>query len=200
MITIAQNTPLCKVIYDRSAREYIVANGREIARFPSGPANKVAAQWLAIQHDAPDVYEIAREMLAETLADEGRVIRAAQIVIAGDLITSHHRDRADGLNDFTQARVLSQTTPAHEGRPEYNVIHNLRWTCTCEDYDRHGWGHRCKHTLAVELTERMDDDFAAIARRKWDDKIERRQDYIPFDGEPVPVDEDYNPYGLQPAF
>lgn len=153
MMNLPQNTPLCKVYFDRSARQYIVRNGREIARFPQGPENKVKAQWLAIEHDSADVYAIARELLAGGV-DEGRLIRAARLVIEGKITNSEF----DG--DYVRARVEASDgnrSPV-TGWPYYQVTHNLTWTCDCYDYINRAdaFDRRpCKHILATQIAQRL---------------------------------------------
>jgi hypothetical protein len=171
-MTVPQSTPLCKVFYDRSARAYIVRNGHEIARFPSGKANKTRAQWVALEHDAQQVASIARD-LVNAGHDEGRVIRAARLVIEGKITIDQHDA------DFTRAFC-----PASEGNaspvtglPHYQIIHNLTWGCQCHDYiNRREDGERkpiCKHILAAMIATRLADDFNAAAQRKLESDLDR---------------------------
>jgi hypothetical protein len=181
MNSVTHTPDLCKVFFDRSAGEYIVRNGREIARFPQGSENKVKAQWTAVEHDAPDVARVARKMLADGLADEGRLVRAARIVIEGK-ITEHYQDCG-----YTQAEVLASDgnrSPV-TGWPHYQVYHNLTWVCDCQDYCNHqaaGSQHKCKHVLAVMIHQAIEAErreFEAAAARKQADRIERRRRALP---------------------
>lgn len=156
-MSIAQNNPLCKITYDRSAREYIVRNGREIARFPSGPKNKTRAQWAAIEHDSPAAAKIARDLVAAG-ADEVRAIKAARLYIEG------------------KVDLAAQTVASSDGERVYSC-----WShhCDCDDFDNgqrrrfgyvehgapvvDGIGVACKHTLARTIAQRI---AAEVERRQ----------------------------------
>lgn len=154
METIAPPVVFCKVFFDRPARQYMVRNGCEVARFPMGQENKVKAQWTAIEHDRPDVYAIVRELASEPGADESRVIRAARLVIEGRVIESNFD------SGLVRARVMASKgdhSPV-TGWPHYQVTHNLVWSCDCTDYH-----HRteasdrrpCQHIYTMMITERL---------------------------------------------
>lgn len=177
-MTVSQTPNLCQVFYEHKDKQYIVRNGHEIARFPAGKENKIKAQWTAIAHDSPALADIAHEMHAEGLADEGRIIRAARLLLEGKIAAHKH----DG--DFTRATVQASgpnRSPV-TGLPNYQVIFNLKWSCDCYDYQRHAddgeLQHRCKHSLAVEMAQRLaareQADFEAAGQREAADKSERR--------------------------
>lgn len=145
---------LCKVFFDRSARQYIVRNGREVARFPQGPENKVKAQWAAIEHDSADVYAVARDLAGAPGADEARIIRAARLVTLGKVIESNFD------SGLARARVTASEgnySPV-TGWPHYQVTHNLVWSCDCANYQgRPEASDRrpCKHIYAVIIVQRL---------------------------------------------
>lgn len=187
MNTIAQTAPksqapLCKVLYDRSAKTYNVRNGKLIGSF----ADKIEAQWAAIDHDNPAVGRIARRLLADGVADEGRTIRAARLVIEGK-ITDHVHD-----GDYTRAQIEAgdgNRSPV-TGLAQYQVVHNLKWSCDCYDYEANaaaGSQHKCKHILAVMIHQALEADraeFQAAAARKQADRIERSRSLAPFSDVP----------------
>ena len=173
-MSIAQNTPLCKVFYDRSAKQYHVRNGELIATFPSGKANKIKAQWLAIQHDNSDVYDAAQTQLAQysdTKEMVGRILRAARLVIEGKV---------------QPGRVESQT---HDKR-SYEVSQRelIGSMCGCQDWqdgrearfsDR-GYAAPtvngetvCKHIIATRIAATVSSvqtqEIDVVAQRKADD-------------------------------
>lgn len=174
MNTVAQTPEIYKVRFNRSQRVYQVYNGRVVAEFPSGPANKLAAEWCAIAHSNLTLYNIARQML-DAGHDERRLVRAAWLVLEGKIT---HRNY-DG--DYTSARVTASdgNHSVTTGWPFYLVYHNLKWTCDCADYQINNTA-RCKHSLAVDLANRLDDhqqEQRQVAARKmqdWTDAAARR--------------------------
>lgn len=200
----AVNQQLCKVTYDRSAREYIVRNGREIARFPSGKTNKIKAQWCALDYDDATIAALARDLVAAG-HDEKRAIRAARLVIEDKVHAGH---------------VESQT---HEG-VVYSVSNRafLGIHCECVDYEN-GREARfnerrnapptvdgqtgCKHALARLIVDKRDDDVTDAGRRKMADKIERRRAIDPeapltrrerFELDELRREQDETPWYLRP--
>lgn len=167
-MNLTQPSQICKVYFDRSAGEYIVRNGREIARFPQGPENKTKALWAAIEHDAPAVASAARDLVALG-ADEARTIKAARLIIEGKVIQS----RFDG--DFAALRIeasagnLSPVT----GWAFYQISRNLRWKCDCCDYvyraDAFG-PYACKHILAGKILQLLEQRRRDAAERKAADR------------------------------
>src|SRR5262245_22601441 len=189
--TISQNSTITKtghgytvhhahaaVTYDRSARQYIVANGREIGRFPAGEGNRVKAEWLALSYNDGRLYSAAMAQIAAGHC-EARTLRAAQLVLSDRVIEHYHED-----NDSRALVAASQGNRSPvTGQDLYHVYHNLKWSCDCEDWQgRREAGEAapiCKHVLAVKLIEYLngDDlaDFEVYRRREEEALIERRQ-------------------------
>lgn len=194
METIAPSPVLCKVFFDRSARQYIVRNGCEVARFPHGPENKVKAQWAAIDHDRPDVYAVARELLAGG-GDEGRLIRAARLVTLGKVTESTF--------DHGLARAQVEASEGNRspvtGWPHYLVTHNLVWSCDCHDYQSRSEAsdrRPCKHICAVMIVQQlMNRESAQMSRADEPDRatalpasVDERgsiEDMLGYDDEPT---------------
>lgn len=156
--TVSQ--PAAGVSYDRSARQYIVANGREIGRFPAGAENKTRAEWLALSYNDGRIYEAAQAMLVAG-HDEKRTLRAAQIAFEGKVTERYHE------GNYSRALVLGSegnSSPV-TGQGFYHVYHNIVWTCDCEDWEGRREsgerGHFCKHILAVMLLERLEGENEA---------------------------------------
>lgn len=141
---------LTKIYIDRDTDEIVVRNGREIARFGRSEENLVKAKWAAIEHDQPAAFAVAQAMLAQG-RDEGRLIKACRLLARG-LVTRFRRDAG-----FVEAIVTASAghrSPV-TGQPFYHVHNNLVWSCTCHDHQFNGHGHRCKHTLAVEIAAKL---------------------------------------------
>lgn len=152
--------PPAAVTYNRSARQYIVANGKEIGRFPSGPENKTRAEWLALSYNDGRLYEAAQWMMVAG-HDEKRTLRAAQIVFEGKVTERYHE------GSYSRALVLASSGNSSPvtGQGFYHVYRNIMWTCDCEDWQgRRDSGERtpiCKHCLAVMLLERLEGEDEA---------------------------------------
>jgi hypothetical protein len=167
---------LATVTYDRKTGEYVVRNGREIARLPRGRANRLRAEWIAVQYDGPTVYEAAQAMLAENAHVAGyeqRLLKAAQIVVSGGV---------------RPGWVKSQSTDSWYAVEPWGI---LGLHCQCVDWEQ-GREARfndrssaapvvagqtcCKHVLATILAERKADvkkaDIAQVAARKLADWTE----------------------------
>jgi len=155
--------------YDPRARQWAVANGAEIARFPAGNLGKHRAQLYALNQDRPDLAGLIHKIVGRNYDHKaiGMALKAAQILI-DELLYS---------NGFVQ----SQSRPG--------ILHQVTWSgipktygCTCEamqfcaiSVDGVGW--LCKHSLA--------DHFADLL------KIELPRQPIPFNGEPAVYDNDF---------
>lgn len=149
--------------YDPRARQWVVANGSEIVRFPAGNLGKHQAQLYALNKDRPDLAALIYKTVGRNYDSKaiGMAIKSAQILI-DELLYS------DGF-------VQSQSRPG--------VLHQVTWSgiprtygCTCEAMqfcaiyiDGIGW--LCKHGLA--------DYFAHLL------EIELPRQPIPFEGEPL---------------
>lgn len=172
-LNVAQNQELCKVFFDRSAKQYIVRNGQLVGTFPAGKENKVKAQWLAVEYDAPELATIARELLAEGFADEGRIIRAARLLIEGKL----EINQKDGDYLRATAPASGDNRSPITGLDHYQVYHNLTWQCDCFDYERcweDNHQHKCKHIIAAEIARRKIANVSEAAQRKaqdWADQL-----------------------------
>jgi hypothetical protein len=172
---IARHVPAA-VSYDRSARQYIVANGREIGRFPAGRTNRVRAEWLALSYNDGRLYEAARSLVTAG-HDEGRTLRAAELILAGRVI---EREKKGSYSRAVILAVAGNYSP-ETGAGRYYVYFNIIWQCDCQDWlDRRESGERqpiCKHNIAVMLLERLagedERELDAIALREWEHLAER---------------------------
>jgi len=157
---IAQDQPqinpqLPTVRFCRRQRVYIVANGREIERFPAGPDNRIKAEWAAIAYASPLTHQAARALAGELASVQGaggRVLKAAWIAVKGDV---------------QGGTVRSQSTPGKLYRVEERSLIGLY--CPCDDYQlgrearfyerphaapTAGGQTLCKHVLARLIVER----------------------------------------------
>jgi hypothetical protein len=180
MTILPESPELCKVFYDRSARRYIVRNGTDIARFPSGKANKAKAQWAAIKYDGADVYEAAQALLSQYGDIEGlpgRILRAARMVqegkVNGDWVESATvPGRSYEVGERSLVGPYCGCVDYENGREaRFNERPHSAPTIT-------GWGTICKHILAAmianEASERQAEAMAQVAQRKaqdWRDQM-----------------------------
>ncbi len=145
--SVTRQKELSKVFFDRKTKRYVVrCDDQVLAHLPHGPENKLKAQWLAIGHDTPQEYQVARAMLVQG-HDEGRLIQACRLLAEGRLI---HIKRNDNLIEAEVKAGDGNLSPV-TGLTVYHIFSNLIWTCTCRDYEIHGHGHRCKHSLAIQI-------------------------------------------------
>lgn len=164
---IAETTT--KYNYDPSPCSRVVINGAEIARFPAGNLGKHQAQLYALDQDRPDLAALIHKTVGRNYDKKAisMALKSAQIIINGLLYS-------DGF-------VQSQSRPG--------IFHQVTWSgipktygCTCEAMRFwaiyiEGIGWLCKHSLA--------DHFADLL------KIELPRQPIPFNGEPISVDDDF---------
>jgi hypothetical protein len=167
--------PPAAVTYNRSARQYIVANGREIGRFPSGAENKIRAEWLALSYNDGRLYEAAQALVIAGHC-ERRTLRAAQIAFEGKVTERYHE------GSYSRALVLASqgnSSPV-TGQGFYHVYHNIVWSCDCEDHEgRRDAGERqpiCKHILAVMLLERLEGEDEASRDTIFTRQVEHLQE------------------------
>lgn len=166
---------LATVTYDRSARQYVVANGREIGRFPAGKENRTRAEWRALSYNDGQLYQAAQAMLVAG-HDEGRLLRAAALILDGRVI--------DRYQEGSYSRATIQAGDGNRsvvtGQDIYHVTRNIIWSCTCEDYQgRRDAGERtplCKHALAVMLLERQAGEDEAEWRQAQVRELEHLQE------------------------
>lgn len=154
------------LLFNPRARQWEVHNGT-VTRFPAGPAGKRAGQLYALEHDVPDVAADVAALIARYADQPQAQAIASRAVKAGFLVRDGHITALEvgrnGHPKFIRASVKSQ-----RGEWRYLVLHNLTWSCECEDWDNgdalrlglprragaphiKGKGVACKHVLAVSL-------------------------------------------------
>lgn len=155
--------------YDPKARKWIVANGAEIARFPAGNLGKHQAQLYALDQERPDLAGLIHKTVGRNYDSRtiGMALKSAQIII-DDLLCSNGVVKS-------QSRPGVFHTITFSGQPK-------TYGCTCEAMrfyaiyiDNVGW--LCKHSLAAHMAYLLN--------------LELPRQPIPFNGEPISVDDDF---------
>lgn len=172
--------------YNRKLKEWqVVSDGHILNRFPPGKENAELAMIAAIKFNDPTIYGLAFYLaydLFQGYSDiNGRLWRAAEIVINGDAREPYH---IDGRS--TVSRVRSQNPKPFEEGKHYRIDRpdpNGRYFCSCYDHQDndkcpavHGQ-KLCKHILAVKLMKLAERPFIAWPQPQLDERDQWLADF-----------------------
>lgn len=175
-----------KATYSRKSKEWqVVSDDCILNRFPSGKENAELAMIAAIRFNDPEVYALAFYLANDLFRDHpdvnGRLWRAAEIVINGDVKEPYH---IDGRS--TVSRVRSQNPKPHEHGKHHRIDRpepNGRYFCSCYDHQDndkcpaiHGQ-KLCKHILAVKLMKLAERPLIAWPTPQLDERDQWLADF-----------------------
>lgn len=172
--------------YNRKTKAWeVTANGRFLSTHPAGKQGQQEAEQAAIKHNDPEIYGLTFYLAHDLFRDypelNGRLWRAAEIVINGDVRQPYHID-----SRATVARVKSQNPKPFEEGKHHTIDRpdpNGRYYCSCYDFTDNEkcpdvQGQKlCKHIIAVKLMKLAKRPFIAWPEKKLDERDQWLADY-----------------------